>query len=141
MSIRRSRAISKNVKQFSSAPKAPDIPGRSDFTSTTVTQEELRGQRRKGEKELRERLKNMDGEKRERLEHLQSMAADDSFTTGPLPEPPNTVNINSILDGSERIEISHAGGEFDSLREGIARDTGGSRPRYVFLLFFVAFWY
>ncbi|KAJ7109537.1 hypothetical protein C8R43DRAFT_1091755 [Mycena crocata] len=53
----------------------------------------------------------MDGEKREALERLQSMAEDDNFHSGGWQEAPNLVSIAGILASSERIELSHAGGD------------------------------
>lgn len=44
------------------------------------------------------------------------------------------VNIHDVLDGSSRIEISHAGGEFIStLQEGIEEDVP-IPPKYVSLI-------
>ncbi|KAJ7148713.1 hypothetical protein C8R43DRAFT_1128944 [Mycena crocata] len=129
MSVRRSSTVSRRVRQISSAAKTADVPGRPDYTSATLNQEKLERQRRKGEKEFRERLQNMDGDKREALERLQDMADDDDFDAGAVPDLPDIISLNNILDGSEQINISHAGGEMDSLRQGIAEEPrdGGAR--------------
>jgi hypothetical protein len=64
----------------------------------------------------------MEGGQRQHLERLQALAEDDDFHAGDPPEFPNTVDIASVLAGSERIELSHAGGEMGSLEEGIEED-------------------
>jgi hypothetical protein len=64
----------------------------------------------------------MEGGQREHLERLQALGEDDDFHAGQPPELPNTVNIAGVLAGSERIELSHAGGELGSLEEGIEED-------------------
>ncbi|KAJ7156121.1 hypothetical protein C8R43DRAFT_949615 [Mycena crocata] len=63
-------------------------------------------------------------EKRENLERLQSLAEDDDFDAGPLQDAPDIIRMDDILDGSARINISHAGGEFNTLRQDIAEDAG-----------------
>ncbi|KAJ7787485.1 hypothetical protein B0H14DRAFT_3095373 [Mycena olivaceomarginata] len=64
----------------------------------------------------------MEDGQRENLEHLQSLAEDDDFNPGELPDFPNVVNMADVLGGSERIELSHAGGELGSLEDGIEED-------------------
>ncbi|KAJ7814778.1 hypothetical protein B0H14DRAFT_3476791 [Mycena olivaceomarginata] len=70
----------------------------------------------------------MEDGQRENLEHLQSLAEDDDFNPGELPDFPNVVNMADVLGGSERIELSHAGGELGSLEDGIEEDCGGTDP-------------
>lgn len=64
----------------------------------------------------------MDGEHRAAFDHLQDLADDDDFDAS---HPGNFVNMEGVLDGSERIEIRHAGGEFGphSLEQDIEEDT------------------
>ena len=71
----------------------------------------------------------MDPEHRENLDRLQGLAADDDFDPGHLPEAPNTVRMDDVLDGSERINLSHAGGEFNTLEEDIEEDTDGEEEK------------
>lgn len=66
----------------------------------------------------------MDAEHREGLDRLQSLAADEDFHAGDVPDAPNMVNMGDILDGSARIDLSHAGGEFGSLEEDLEEDPG-----------------
>ncbi|KAJ6583130.1 hypothetical protein DFH09DRAFT_912007 [Mycena vulgaris] len=66
----------------------------------------------------------MEAEHREGFDRLQSLAADDNFHAGDVPDAPNMVNMADILDGSARIEISHAGGEFTSLEQDVEEDSG-----------------
>jgi hypothetical protein len=64
----------------------------------------------------------MDADGLEGLEHLQGLAEDDDFD----PNNSNTLNIvnmEGVLNGSERIEISHVGGELGTLEEDLEEDT------------------
>jgi hypothetical protein len=80
----------------------------------------------------------MDAERLEGFDRLQTPAADDDFHAGDTPDLPSVVNLGDILDGSARIELSHAGGEFRSLEEGIEEDSGDegfdTRAKWVFFL-------
>lgn len=118
-SIHKGGGVSKRVRQLGSQWKNPAVPGRPPMTSATLSQEQLKEQRRKGEKTLRERLTTMDTEKQEALNRLQSLAEDDDFDAGILQDPGLA---NNILDGGSRIEMSHAGGEYTAMRDGIAED-------------------
>jgi hypothetical protein len=71
---------------------------------------------------------DMDPEHREGMERLQSLAADEDFHAGDMSEAPSMVNMGGILDGSERIELSHAGGEFGSLEQDLEEDSGDDNP-------------
>jgi hypothetical protein len=66
----------------------------------------------------------MDTEHREGFDRLQSLAADENFHAGDVPDGPNIVSMADILDGSARIDISHAGGEFAALEQDIEDDSG-----------------
>ncbi|KAJ6600993.1 hypothetical protein DFH09DRAFT_1243004 [Mycena vulgaris] len=57
------------------------------------------------------------------FDHLQGLAEDDDFDAGHLPDAANTVSMDGVLDGSERLKLSHAGGEFGSLEADIEEDT------------------
>lgn len=63
----------------------------------------------------------MDAEHRDNFDRLQDLAADDNFNPGNHPAS-NTISMDGVLDGSERIELSHAGGEFGSLEQDIEED-------------------
>jgi hypothetical protein len=71
----------------------------------------------------------MEDDSCEDLEHLQSLAEDDDFHAGDLPNFPEVVNVDNILMGMERAELSHAGGEFASLEEDIEEDWVDETPR------------
>ncbi|KAJ7512593.1 hypothetical protein B0H11DRAFT_1699088 [Mycena galericulata] len=71
----------------------------------------------------------MEAGQREEFEQLQALAEDDDFDPGHMPNAPNFVNMDGVLDGSERIEISHAGGEFSSLEEDIVEGTGDNAAK------------
>ncbi|KAJ7697754.1 hypothetical protein B0H14DRAFT_3529204 [Mycena olivaceomarginata] len=62
----------------------------------------------------------MDADSLEGLEHLQGLAEDEEFDRG-NSSTPNIVNMDGVLDGSERIELSHAGGEFGTLEEDLEK--------------------
>ncbi|KAJ7238535.1 hypothetical protein B0H12DRAFT_1075290 [Mycena haematopus] len=128
-------ASSSKLRMLGSERKAAHIPGRAPVRAVTLTRKGVEEYRRDAELALRTRLQNMDAEHREGLERLQSLAEDDDFCAGDMPEAPNMVNMEDILDGSARIELSHAGGEFVSLEQGIEEDIwededdGGTKPR------------
>ncbi|KAJ7460537.1 hypothetical protein FB451DRAFT_1405106 [Mycena latifolia] len=77
----------------------------------------------------------MDAEHREGFDRLQTLAANHNFRAGDVPEAPNIVSMADVLDGSTRIEISHASGEFASLEQDVEEDEGDegaearSRPK------------
>ncbi|KAJ7445131.1 hypothetical protein B0H11DRAFT_1746932 [Mycena galericulata] len=71
----------------------------------------------------------MEAGQRKAFEQLQALAEDDDFDPGHMPSAPNFVNMDGVLDGSERIEISHAGGEFSSLEEDIVEGTGDGEAK------------
>ncbi|KAJ7334625.1 hypothetical protein DFH08DRAFT_813699 [Mycena albidolilacea] len=104
--------------------KLPTCPDRAPPQNVTFNQRGIQEYHRTGEQTLRSRLQNMEVEHREGLERLQTLGEDDDFDPGHLPDAPNMVNMGDILDGSARIEISHAGGEFGSLEEDIEEDSG-----------------
>ncbi|KAJ7075097.1 hypothetical protein B0H15DRAFT_956756 [Mycena belliarum] len=64
----------------------------------------------------------------EGLVHLQSLAEDDNFHGGENGEAPNMVNMEGVLEGSERVELSHAGGELGSLEQDLEEDSGNDDP-------------
>ncbi|KAJ7821992.1 hypothetical protein B0H14DRAFT_3471049 [Mycena olivaceomarginata] len=64
----------------------------------------------------------MDADGLQGLEHLQGLADDDDFDPTNL-NTPNFVNMEGVLNGSEQIELSHAGGELGSLEEDLEEDT------------------
>ncbi|KAJ7143092.1 hypothetical protein C8R43DRAFT_954234 [Mycena crocata] len=102
----------------------PEVGAASTMKKITLTQGGKEKYRRAGEKKLRERMNAMTPENREGFAQLQEMAADDDFDADDLPAAPNVVNLGDILDGSARIDISHAGGEFDTLEREIEEDSG-----------------
>ncbi|KAJ6495473.1 hypothetical protein C8R45DRAFT_1095109 [Mycena sanguinolenta] len=77
-----------------------------------------------GEETLQAHLNNMAAEDREGLDRLQSLMADNDFHAGDSLHDINMVNLKEVLDGSERIELSHGGGEFSSLGQDIEADLG-----------------
>ncbi|KAJ7462181.1 hypothetical protein B0H11DRAFT_1735562 [Mycena galericulata] len=60
---------------------------------------------------------------REAFTQLQDLAEDDNFDAGHAPGAPNFVSMEGVLEGSEHIELSHAGGEFNPLEQDIEEDT------------------
>ncbi|KAJ7857422.1 hypothetical protein B0H14DRAFT_3085219 [Mycena olivaceomarginata] len=64
----------------------------------------------------------MEDDTRADLDHLQSLAEDDDFHAGDVANFPEMVDVGDILTGTQRAELSHAGGEFSSLEEGIEED-------------------
>ncbi|KAJ7708496.1 hypothetical protein B0H14DRAFT_3082218 [Mycena olivaceomarginata] len=68
----------------------------------------------------------MDVDGLEGLQHLQGLAEDEDFDPN-NSNTPNMVNMGGVLNGSERIELSHAGGELGSLEEDLEEDTDDER--------------
>ncbi|KAJ7693723.1 hypothetical protein B0H14DRAFT_2651331 [Mycena olivaceomarginata] len=64
----------------------------------------------------------MDVEGLEGFEHLQGLAKDDDFDPNES-NTPNVVGMAGVLNGSEQIELSHAGGELGSLEEDLEDET------------------
>ncbi|KAJ7309165.1 hypothetical protein DFH08DRAFT_823593 [Mycena albidolilacea] len=64
----------------------------------------------------------MDADGLQGLEHLQGLADDDDFDPSNL-NTANFVTMEGVLNGSEQIELSHAGGELGSLEEDLEADT------------------
>jgi hypothetical protein len=64
----------------------------------------------------------MDVEGLEGFEHLQGLAEDDDFDPD-NSNTPNIVDMAGVLNGSERIELSHAGGELGTWEEDVEDDT------------------
>ncbi|KAJ7826486.1 hypothetical protein B0H14DRAFT_3467664 [Mycena olivaceomarginata] len=64
----------------------------------------------------------MDVEGLEGFEHLQGLAEDNDFDPN-KSNTPNVVDMAGVLNGSERIELSHAGGELGSLEEDLEDET------------------
>ncbi|KAJ7472491.1 hypothetical protein FB451DRAFT_1339449 [Mycena latifolia] len=71
----------------------------------------------------------MNAEHHEGFDRLQSLAADDNFHAGDVPDALNMVSMADILDGSARIEISHAGGEFALLEQDVEDNSGDEGAR------------
>jgi hypothetical protein len=62
----------------------------------------------------------MNPEAKQEFIRLQHLAADDDWEDMSMDVDPSTsVNIDAIMEGSERIELSHAGGE---LRQSIEEE-------------------
>ncbi|KAJ7742389.1 hypothetical protein B0H14DRAFT_2637652 [Mycena olivaceomarginata] len=64
----------------------------------------------------------MDADGLQGLKHLQGLADDDDFDPSNL-NTANFVTMEGVLNGSEQIELSHAGGELGSLEEDLEVDT------------------
>ncbi|KAJ7326440.1 hypothetical protein DFH08DRAFT_916887 [Mycena albidolilacea] len=64
----------------------------------------------------------MDVEGLEGFEHLQGLAEDDDFDLNES-NTPNVVDMAGVLNGSERIELSHARGKLGSLEEDLEDET------------------
>lgn len=69
----------------------------------------------------------------ENLENFQSLREDRTEDIADDDgQSPSFMNIDDVLDGTTRIEMSHAGGEFvATLQEGIEEDVARSSGRYV----------
>ncbi|KAJ7209890.1 hypothetical protein B0H12DRAFT_1079757 [Mycena haematopus] len=121
----RGSGSSSKIRMLGTERKVPHLRGRPAVEKRTLSRQGIDEYRRNGEHALRSRLQkrvDMDVDHLEGLERLQSLAEDDGFRAGDVPDVRDTVSMAGILDGSERIELSHAGGEFESLEQGLEED-------------------
>ncbi|KAJ7429411.1 hypothetical protein B0H11DRAFT_2409247 [Mycena galericulata] len=121
--IRHGGAVSSKLLVLGSKRKSAAHPGRAPVQVKTLGPTAISEARRNGEAALRARLQNMEPSDREAFDQLQALAEDDDFDPDHPPGAPNVVSMEGVLDGSERIELSHAGGEFSGLEQGIEEDT------------------
>ncbi|KAF7374056.1 hypothetical protein MSAN_00286500 [Mycena sanguinolenta] len=94
--------------------------------------------RKRGADELEARLRNMPEEQLENFRALRDFSG--SHSESPAPESrededmdPSLIHMRDVLDGSTRLEMSHAGGEFiAALQEGIEEEmsqTAGKKKK------------
>ncbi|KAF7353148.1 hypothetical protein MSAN_01502300 [Mycena sanguinolenta] len=121
-SMRKGSASSGRMRMLGSERKSPHLPGRAPVKKVTLLRQAVDEYRRSGERALRARLNDMDAGDREGLERLQSLAEDNNFDAG--SDAPNMVDVEDVMAGGERAELSHAGGEFVSLEQEIEEDSG-----------------
>lgn len=65
------------------------------------------------------------------MEQLQVLADDDDFNVNEAAGGPTWVNMDGVLDGSERIELSHAGGELGAWEDEIEEAADAAEARKV----------
>lgn len=135
--MRRTGTVPGKTRVLSSRSSSSGRP--TIVEKTTLGVRGMEEYRRKKELEVRNRLQSkrrlnedifgadyspvdMSSAEREALEKLQRVAEDDDFDAGGS----STFNMADILDGSERIDISHAGGEFSALQEDLEEEEEGS---------------
>ncbi|KAJ7934752.1 hypothetical protein B0H13DRAFT_2305526 [Mycena leptocephala] len=114
--VRKGSANSKKLKVFSTDHKTSRHP-RPRVQERTMGPRAIAEYRRHGQEDARIRLENMGTGQRDAVIDLQGLAEDEDFDAGA-----SHVNMEDILDGSERVNISHAGGEMgpweDEIEEG-----------------------
>ncbi|KAJ7799715.1 hypothetical protein B0H14DRAFT_3491386 [Mycena olivaceomarginata] len=120
--IHRQRSTLGRLRILGSQLKSTTRPGRAPLSKTTLGRKGIEDYRRAEEQSLRTRLQHMDVDGLEGLQHLQGLAEDEDFDPN-NSNTPNMVNMGGVLNGSERIELSHAGGELGSLEEDLEEDT------------------
>lgn len=85
------------------------------------------------------KITDMTADQLQSFEHLRGLADDDDFDPDDINNTLNMVNMEGVLDGSERIDLSHAGGEFgtweDELEDGTDDEGAERKTRYVGSLF------
>ncbi|KAF7374152.1 hypothetical protein MSAN_00296900 [Mycena sanguinolenta] len=91
--------------------------------------------RETGAAELEERLRNMPQEQLDNFRELRDFSGSQAIDTAGEDrddEGPSFHNIQDVLDGTTRIDVSHAGGEFmAALREGIEADVSQPRRKWI----------
>ncbi|KAJ7813916.1 hypothetical protein B0H13DRAFT_2382094 [Mycena leptocephala] len=126
--VRKGSANSKKLKVFSTDHKTSRHP-RPRVQERTMGPRAIAEYRRHGQEDARIRLENMGTGQRDAVIDLQGLAEDEDFDAGA-----SHVNMEDILDGSERVNISHAGGEMgpweDEIEEGSDEEgpKGKKRP-------------
>ncbi|KAJ7814401.1 hypothetical protein B0H14DRAFT_3477070 [Mycena olivaceomarginata] len=122
--IRKGSGSSGRLRMLRSERKSSHSAGRALVKKVTLSRQGVDKYCRQGEQALRARLNDMQAEELEGLDHLQSLAEDENFHAGDLPPDVNMINMEDVLDGSERIELSHGGGEFLSLEQDLEANSG-----------------
>ncbi|KAJ7893589.1 hypothetical protein B0H13DRAFT_2234716 [Mycena leptocephala] len=133
MTVQKGSASSKKLKLFSTNHKTPSHP-RPRIQERTMGPRAIAEYRCCGQEDARIRLESMflkflnlaigliyldmGTSQRDAVIDLQGLAEDDDFDAGA-----SHVNMEGILDGSERVDISHAGGEMGPWEDEIEEDT------------------
>ncbi|KAJ7795486.1 hypothetical protein B0H14DRAFT_2620904 [Mycena olivaceomarginata] len=114
-------ASSKKMKLFATDHKMASHP-RPRVQERTLGARGIAEFRRQGREDARARLENMGTGQRDAVLNLQGLAQDDSF------EAANHIDMEGVLDGSERVDISHAGGEMGPWEDEIEEGSDGEGP-------------
>ncbi|KAJ7885831.1 hypothetical protein B0H13DRAFT_1889454 [Mycena leptocephala] len=115
-------ANSKTQKTFSTDRKTASCP-RPRVQERMLGPTALAEYRHHGQEDSRARMENMETGQRDAIMNLQGLAEDDDFDTGG-----SHVNMEAVLEGSEHIEISHAGGEMGSWEDDIEEGSDEEGP-------------
>ncbi|KAJ7609640.1 hypothetical protein FB45DRAFT_1038738 [Roridomyces roridus] len=92
------------------------VPGQAPrFHNRTLGPQAIDNLRSQRSDEMREQLTGMDGEQRANLDDLRRRALDDNYS----PPALTSTLEQDVLDGSERLNLSHAGGELNLPGEGV----------------------
>ncbi|KAJ7713589.1 hypothetical protein B0H14DRAFT_2644743 [Mycena olivaceomarginata] len=108
------------IRMLGTSQQRPNSSAPPAVYSKILQGKSLEEHRLRGKEELKEQLKAMNPEAKQEFIRLQHLAADDDWEDMSMDVDPSTsVNIDAIMEGSERIELSHAGGE---LRQSIEEE-------------------
>ncbi|KAJ7349571.1 hypothetical protein DFH08DRAFT_996667 [Mycena albidolilacea] len=117
--VRKTGASSK-IRIMGTSRPHPDMPGPSKLYSKVLKGKSLEQHRLQTKEDLRTELSAMDSESKKKFIRLHNLAADKEWEDmDEDSESSLSINIDGVMDGSELIELSHAGGE---LHESIEDD-------------------
>ncbi|KAJ7729123.1 hypothetical protein B0H14DRAFT_3169252 [Mycena olivaceomarginata] len=123
--VRKTGASSKIRIMGTLRPHLADMPGPSKLYSKVLKGKSLEQHRLQTKEDLRAELSVMDSESKKKFIRLHNLAADKEWEDmDEDSESSLSINIDGVMDGSELIELSHAGGELhesieDELEEEI----------------------
>ncbi|KAJ7894657.1 hypothetical protein B0H14DRAFT_3646389 [Mycena olivaceomarginata] len=120
--VRSGSAGSKRLKIFSTDRKTASHP-RPCVQEQTLGPRAIAEYRRHGQEDARIRLENMETGQRDAVTSLQGLAEDPDFDAGATH-----FDMEGVLDGSERIDISHTGGEMGSWEDNIEEGSDEEGP-------------
>ena len=79
--------------------------------------------RQRGEQDLVDRMLTLSKEERQAFDHLREPVPDLTTDSEWIDVPHDAMDVDSILDGSAVIDLSHEGGEFYELVEHCVETT------------------
>ena len=83
------------------------------YSGRVMTPSQALKYRERGQEDLADHMLTMDDAQRQKFDHLRELEANDDWQD----EPYNAMDVDSILEGTAVVDLSHEGGEFYELVE------------------------